>query len=62
MMEDLQMYIDEMVQRFPQHKVEIEGLQQLALDEVFAGESEPNEINLCVGAIEELCLPYEEEV
>jgi|TARA_B110000908_G_scaffold136343_1_gene161518 hypothetical protein len=60
-METLRLYCDEMIELHPQHKEEIVDYLQLAIDEVEQGASEPNEINLCVGAIEELCVPYMEE-
>jgi len=60
-METLKLYCDEMIGSFPQHKEEIVDYLQLAIDEIEQGASEPNEINLCVGAIEELCVPYMED-
>ena len=60
-METLKLYCDEMISMHPQHKEEIVDYLQLAIDEIEQGASEPNEINLCVGAIEELCVPYMEE-
>jgi hypothetical protein len=50
-----------MISSFPQHKEEIVDYLQLAIDEIEQGASEPNEINLCVGAIEEMCVPYMED-
>lgn len=60
-METLKLYCEEMIESFPTNKEEIMDLLQLAIDEIESGESEPNEINLCVGAIEELCVPYMDE-
>ena len=53
-METLKLYCDEMISSFPQHKEEIVDYLQLAIDEIEQGASEPNEINLCIGAIEGL--------
>jgi len=56
-METLKSYCDEMISKYPQHKEEIVDYLQLAIDEIESGASETNEIGLCVGAIEELCVP-----
>jgi len=60
-METLKLYCDEMISKYPQHKEEIVDYLQLAIDEIEEGASPTWEINLCVGAIEELCVPYMEE-
>lgn len=57
-METLKLYCDEMIESFPQHKEEIVDYLQLAIDEIEQGASQPNEINLCIGAIDELCAPF----
>ena len=54
-MRDLKLYCEEMIERYPQHKEVIDAYYQLALDEIESGESQPNEINLCVSAIEDTC-------
>ena len=53
-METLILYCEEMKQKYPHHKEEIVDYLQLAIDEIEQGASEPNEINLCIGAIEGL--------
>ena len=50
-----------MISKYPQHKEEIVDFLQLAIDEVEEGASEPWEITITMGAIEELCVPSMEE-
>ena len=53
-MEELKAYCKEMVEMYPQHLEEIMDLLQLTMDEIEGGESQPHEIELCYGSIEEV--------
>lgn len=53
-MEHLKTYVNEMIEKYPQHKSEIIGLFQLCLDEIEEGGSREHEIELCINDIKEL--------
>lgn len=53
-MDDLIRFSQEQINKFPELKEEIKDLLQLCCDEIEAGESKENEIELCYGAIKDL--------
>lgn len=53
-MQELIKYAQDQMKKTPELKGEINDLLQLCYDEIEAGESKENEIELCYGAINDL--------
>lgn len=53
-LELLKLWIKEQIAQHPEHKEEMLDLYSLCIDEIEAGESPANEINLCINSIQEL--------
>ncbi len=53
-MKELEKFANEMILKYPEHLLDIQELFQLCKDEIEAGESQQNEIDLCYSSIEDL--------
>ena len=51
---DLLLYVQQSIKEHPDLSEEIQDLYELCMDEIDAGESEHNEIMLCVNSIDQL--------
>ena len=49
-------FAKDFIKNNPEFEDEVEGLHQLMLDEIEAGESAPNEISLFIGGCEDLLI------
>lgn len=53
-LKDLKVFAQEFQKKHPEHSDEVNGFVQLCMDEIDAGESEINEIDLCIESINQL--------
>jgi len=53
-LKELRKYKNETIEKYPQHKEEINDFYELCLNEIEEGGSETHEIELCINDIEEL--------